>query len=211
MLSLHSQLLWRRTIMRVDVRNYNLWIARGVVVITAAIVWFVFNQNYQAKLVFFNAQTSKLNKQAARFKSLNDMTLLVKEYEEKFKAYMPIEQYEHENRLLWLDSLDVIRIKHKIPKLNYVISPRKKYDYKDELIKAKGLNVSFSDIKLTMSLMHEADLIYILKDLENIKPSIHLVNSCELKRISKGSGSNLRSAQPNVDAICHIKWFTFKV
>lgn len=197
--------------MPVNVHNYNLWIARSVVVITAVIIWFIFNQNYQEKLETYNLQTSKLNKQVERFKSLNDMTLLVKEYEEQFNRYMPVKQYEQENRLLWLDALDEIRVKHKIPKLKYVISPRKKYDYKDGLIKSKGLSVSYSDITLTMSLMHEADLIYILRDLEKIKPSIHVVNSCELKRLSKGSGSNLRSSQPNVDAICHVKWFTFKV
>lgn len=197
--------------MQVKVRNYNLWVARSVVVITAVVIWFIYNQNYQSKLDLFTIQTSKLNKQVARFKTLNDMTLLVKEYEEKFNAYMPIDQYEHENRLLWLDSLDAIRIKHKIPKLNYTISARKKYNYKDGLIKSKGLTVSVSDIKLTMSLMHEADLIYILRDLKNIKPSIHVVNSCELKRLSNRQKTDLRSSQPNVEAVCDVRWFTFKV
>jgi len=197
--------------MLVKVRNYNLWIARSVVMVTAVIIWFIYYQSYQTKLELFNEQTTKLNKQAARFKSLNDMTLLVKEYEENFNAYMPIKQYENENRLLWLDALDVIRIKHNIPKLNYSVSVRKKYSYNDKLITSKGLNVSFSDIKLSMSLMHEADLINILRDLKSIEPSIHVVNSCELKRKTDRKNENLLSSRPKVEAVCNVRWFTFKV
>ena len=191
--------------------KYNLLLARVVVVVTAAVICAAFYLSYRTKSETYYSLNSQLTTETSRFKTLSDKTLLVAEYEEKFNQYMPIEQYENENRLYWLDSLDKIRIKNKIPKLNYTISVQKPYDYKDGLIKTKGLKIKVSEIKLTMSLMHEADLLSVARDLKNIKTSIHIVNSCNLKRTTAAGKANFNTSKPNIDATCNIKWFTFKV
>ena len=188
--------------------KYNLLMARSVVIFTAVIICGVFYQSYISKSETYISLNTRLNSETKRFKTLSDKTLLVAEYENEFKKYQPIEQYETENRLYWLDSLDKIRVKYKIPKLTYSISKQQPYNYKDKLINQRGLKVKVSEIKLSMNLMHEGDLVSVVRDLNNIKSSLHVVNSCELERLSNKQKS---AARPNIKATCFIKWFTFKV
>ena len=197
--------------MQARVGNYNILLASSVVVITALIICVVFYQSYNTKLVRYSALNSKLNKESKRFTRLDDKSLLVAEYKSQFDKYMPVKQYENENRLYWLDSLERIRIKHKIPRLSYTIGLRKPYLYKDGVIKDRGVNVSVSNITLSMRLMHEADLLSVINSIKSIKKSINLISSCNLKRI--GATKNIANSKsgPNVSAECNVKWFTFKV
>ena len=195
--------------MRASAGKYNILLASLVVVVTAVIISVVFYQSYSVKLKKYNALSNKLNSESKRFTKLDDMSLLAAEYAEKFNQYMPVERYENENRLYWLDSLEKIRLKYKIPRLKYSIGVRKPYTYNDGVIKDKGLAVYISNIKLSMGLMHEADLISVINSIKSIKDSIHVVSSCQLKRTATGAG--MSSVHANIEAICNVKWFTFKV
>jgi hypothetical protein len=197
--------------MRANVKRYNIFLASLVVVITALIISVLFYQGYQSKLERYNQLNKKLSVESKRFTKLDDKSRMVAEYEERFNRYMPVDRYEKENRLYWLDALEKIRFKYKIPKLSYSIGVRKPYDYKDGVIKDKGLTVFVSDIKLTMSLMHEADLISVTNSLKEIKDSVHVISSCQLKRIGKGNSVKVSFSSPNIEAICNVRLYTFKV
>lgn len=197
--------------MQANTGKYNLLLARSMIVLTALIVWFIFYEQYQGKTETYNNLNQQLKEQVSNFKSLNDKALLAELYEKKFNQFMPIEQYESENRLYWLDQLDAIRVKHNIPKLSYSFSATKPYDYKDGLIKHKGLKVSVSNIRLTMGLLHAGDLVTVLNDLKAIKSSIHAITSCEMQRLNTSGRSKPVPGVPNIEAICNLKWFTFKV
>ncbi|MDH5426326.1 MAG: hypothetical protein OEY29_15160 [Gammaproteobacteria bacterium] len=197
--------------MQAKINQYNQLFARGAVLLTAAVVFFVFYQSYESKKTAYDSLSSQLSTQVQRFKTLGDTTLLASEYENRFNEFMPVNQYATEDRIYWLDALQSMRLKHKIPALNYTFSQRKAYDYKDGLIKDKGLKVSVTDIKLSMKLMHEADLVSVLKDIKKIKSSIHVVSSCDLKRLTKAGAAKTAASVANIDAVCHVKWFTFKV
>ena len=195
--------------MQVNTGKYNLLLASSVVMIAALIICFVFYQSFQAKTENYQALNSKLNKESKRFSRLDNLSLVAAEYKQQFNRYMPVKQYETEHRLYWLDELEKIRIKQKIPQLRYTMSVRRPYRYDDGVIADKGLKVFISDIKLNMSLMHEADLMRALRSIKNIKKSIHVISSCELRRLNKNAA--VRTSIPNVDASCNIKWFTLKV
>lgn len=191
--------------------KYNMLLASSVVVVAAVIICVVFYQSYDEKNEYYTALNNKLEKESQRFTKLDDISQVVAEYEEKFNSYSPVKRFENENRLYWLDVLNKIRSKHKIPKLSYNISTRKRYDYKDGIIKDRGLPVFVSNIKLTMSLMHEADLVAVINSLKKIKDSIHLVSSCQLKRVATNKNNSINATGPNIGAVCNVKWFTFKV
>lgn len=200
--------------MPVKSKRYNLILARTAVITTATIILVVLYFNFEEKNNTYTHLSTQLNSETKRFKTLSDKTLLVTEYEEEFNKFMPIKQYETENRLYFLDALDKIRIKNKIPKLNYSIGAQKPYKYNDGIMKKKGLNAKVSEVTLSMSLMHSADLVNIVRDLKNIKSSLHVVSSCELERLSSHKQKTSRASKtynPNLKASCLIKWFTFKV
>lgn len=197
--------------MRVSAGKYNVLLARSVIVITAIIVWAVFYQAYENKSQQHEQLTKKLNQQVKRFNKLSDVSILVEEYADRFNTFMPVEQFEDENRLYWLDQLELIRIRHQIPELQYEISSRQPYKYNDGLIKDKGIQVKVSDMKLTMGLLHIGDLVSVLDDLERIKSSVHLITSCELRLLNTNKKAGLISTRENIQTVCHVKWFTFKV
>ncbi|MDH5425011.1 MAG: hypothetical protein OEY29_08470 [Gammaproteobacteria bacterium] len=196
--------------MKARASKYNILLASSVVVITATVICILFYQSYNEKYNNYMSLNNQLKSESRRFTRLDDMSSLVALYEEKFNQYMPVKQYEDENRLYFLDSLERIRLQHKVPALSYSISARKPYDYKDGIIKEKGLKVSVSDIELKMSLMHEGDLLDVVASIKQIKKSVHIVTACQLSRIGSAAVRD-RSSGPNIDALCNIKWFTFKV
>jgi len=195
--------------MQVSTGKYNLLLASSVVVAAALIICFVFYQSFETKTAHYQVLNTKLNKESKRFSRLDNLSLVAAEYKKQFNRYMPIKQYETENRLYWLDELEKIRIQQKIPQLRYAISARRPYQYDDGLIDDRGLQVFVSDVKLNISLLHEADLMRALRSIQNIKKSIHVISSCEVRRLN--SGTAIRTSIPNVEASCNVKWFTFKV
>jgi len=195
--------------MQVSAGKYNLLLASSVVVVAALIICLVFYQSFQTKTEHYQILNAKLNKESKRFSRLDNLSLVAAEYKKQFNRYMPVEQYETENRLYWLDELEKIRVEQKIPQLRYAISVRRPYQYNDGVIGDRGLQVFVSDIKLTLSLMHEADLMRVLESIKKIKKSIHVISSCQLRRLTTGTA--IRTSIPNVEASCNVKWFTFKV
>lgn len=197
--------------MRASAGKYNILLASGVVVAISLIISVLFYQTYQLKLDHFSNINQKLSNESKRFTTLDNMSSTVAEYGVRFNRFMPVKRFEEEDRLYLLDALETIRIKYKIPKLTYSIGVRKPYSYNDDVIKDRGLTVKVSDIKLTMSLMHEIDLISITKSLKKIKGSIQLITSCQLKRISAVNDTKASVSSPNIEAICNLRWYTFKV
>jgi len=197
--------------MLVSAGKYNVLLARSAIVLTAFIVWFVFYQSYENKMQRHEQLNNDLTLQVNRFNKLSDLSVLIENYGDRFNKFMPVSRYENENRLYWLDQLELIRVRHKIPKLRYEISPRQPYKYKDGLIKDKGIKVHVSNMKLTMGLMHIGDLTSVLEDIDQIESSVKLVTSCEMRLLNTSKKSSLVSTRENIEAICHIKWFTFKV
>lgn len=197
--------------MRASAGKYNILLASSVVVVISLIISILFYQTYQSKLDRFDNINQKLSNESKRFATLDDMSRTVAEYEARFNRFMPVKRFEEEDRLYLLDALEAIRIKYKIPNLTYTIGVRKPYNYKDGVINDRGLTVMVSDIKLTMNLMHEIDLISITKSLKKIKDSIQLVTSCKLKRIGAVNATSASVSSPNIEAICNVRWYTFKV
>ena len=193
-----------------SIKNKRL-IARVVVLLTSFIVFAFFYHIFETKSEEFKGLNARLGVQVQRFKTLSDTTKLAAEYENKFTNYMPVKQYQSEDRLYWIDMLQAVRNKHKVPSINFSFSKQKPYDYKDGVINHRGLKIAVTDVKVSMKLMHEAELISVLNDIKNIKSSIHLLNSCELKRLNNSKGISIDQSVANIDAVCHIKWFTFKV
>ena len=197
--------------MQVSAGKYNVLLSRSVIVITAVLVWFIFYLNLDEKNQQYQQLTQQLEKQVKRFNQLSDTSSLIEEYAERFNRYMPVSQFENENRLYWLDQLEVIRIKHKLPKLKYNIGQRQAYKYNDRIIKNKGIKVFVSNMTLTMGLMHAGDLMRVIDDLIAIKSSVHVLSACELKLRNKNRASLLTGVSENIEAVCQVKWFTFKV
>ncbi|MDH5516910.1 MAG: hypothetical protein OEY36_03695 [Gammaproteobacteria bacterium] len=194
--------------MQDNLKKYNQLIAKALLLFTSVIVFVVFFQLYQTKNDDYKRLNSKLTAEASRFKTLTETTGMASEYESRFNHYMPVKQYETENRLYLIDRLQTIRTKHNLSAINYSFGSQIPYDYKDGLISERGLKVNVSNITLSMKLKHEQQLIAVLRDIDNIKSAIHLLSSCELKRLA---AANVQFAVENIDAQCHLKWFTFKV
>ncbi len=91
--------------------------------------------------------------------------------------------------------------------LQYTISPEVNYEPKFNVERSDAQLVG-SEMKITMGLLHEEDLIDLLNRLYESQQGIFLVNDCKIVRTVKNVKRN--SAAANMDGGCTMQWFNVK-
>ena len=78
-----------------------------------------------------------------------------------------------EQRLDWVEIINQIKKEHRIVKFDYEISPQRKADAAliPDGADAGGLSFMASQMKLTLTLLHEGELLQVLDDLRNQAPA----------------------------------------
>lgn len=109
-----------------------------------------------------------------------------------------------ETRLEWVETLRRIKESRRLLDLNYEISPQRPLDEKAR--STGGYDFLASPMKLDMSLLHENDLLGLIKDLSAQVHALVSVKSCRIER----SLADPQHPGATLKAHCEIDWITLE-
>ena len=113
-----------------------------------------------------------------------------------------------EKRLEWVETLRQIKESRRLLDLNYEIAPQRHLDAKaDEKMPATGgHNFFVSPMKLDLPLLHEDDLLGLIKDLSARVHALISVKNCKIER----SMTDPQHPTATLRAHCEIDWITLQ-
>jgi hypothetical protein len=111
-----------------------------------------------------------------------------------------------EARLEWVELLDEIRDRRRLPEVRYEFAPRRALEQGDKAAAAFGLYASA--MKLQARLLHEEDLTRLLADLRERAPALIRVRRCDLSRLPATDADAGDAARGLLRADCLIDWIT---
>jgi len=165
---------------------------------------------------YFKEEKGKEYSQYKRnFQTISQRYLAIDEEEKKIKEFYPrfIELYDNgligeEHRLNWLEVLRESGESIQIPAMSYKIDSQKRY-VPEFSINMGSFQLFSSSMELELGLLHEGDLIRLLKNLDNNADGSYTVSGCKFSLASREIHSN--PDKPNIAATCTLQWFTIKL
>ncbi len=109
-----------------------------------------------------------------------------------------------EQRVNWVDSLRTANREARLFGVNYDIGQQEAYPLARDL-GAGDLPLKQSPMKLTLPLLHEADLMAFFRSLAAQRSGMFMLNGCNLRRtgVTPPTGT-----QANLTAECDVAWIT---
>ncbi len=109
-----------------------------------------------------------------------------------------------EQRIDWIDDLRNINIRNKFFGVSYDIGTMQ--DYKPAFpLDVGNFKLHRSSMKLSFAMLHETDLLTLLRDLPLEQNPPFMLRDCIL---SKADGGGKNKFVPNLSSICDIDWLT---
>jgi hypothetical protein len=114
-----------------------------------------------------------------------------------------------EQRLDWVEILGRIKGARRIPRIDYDFAPQRPVTA-DILPsdKVPGFRFMASQMRLSMRLLHEGDLLGFIDDLRRTAPALIQIRSCSIDRISPNTVE--RPADNLLTSECILEWITVK-
>ncbi len=109
-----------------------------------------------------------------------------------------------EQRLEWVELLENIRARHRLPDMRYEIAPR----HALEKTPAGQLALFASTMRLELKLLHEEDLTRLLDDLRREAPALIQTRRCDISRLQGTIAKEMPAA--SLQASCLIDWITVR-
>lgn len=109
-----------------------------------------------------------------------------------------------EQRLEWVELLEEIRTRHRLPDMRYEIAPR----HALEKMPAGQLALYASAMKLELTLLHEEELTRLLDDLRKEAPALIQIRRCDISR--RPRAATIDTPAYSLDADCLIDWITVR-
>lgn len=123
----------------------------------------------------------------------------------------------NEQRLDWVELINQIKNDHHVAKLDYEFAPQRKADTTlvPEGADVGGLSLMASQMKLSLALLHEGELINVLDAIHRQAPAWVSLRACQISRHQllpePGSKPNEpRSTNATIKAECTLEWVTMK-
>lgn len=156
-----------------------------------------FNETAQYGLIDIRTkyETAKVEKQ------------LVQRYLPEYKRLKQRGIVGKENRLHWIDTLRKVKEKTKVLEMQYEIKPQQIYS-EESFQGMENFQLVYSDVTLNMELLHEGDLLNVLRELNSQADGLFNIKECQLLR--KSQTIVFDAKQPNITATCKLHWYTFQ-
>ena len=165
---------------------------------------FYFEKRMQVEFDRNNAQFKEVSN---RYLAVDEEEKLINTYFPKFKELVHNGAVGSEQRLNWVETLRQSGQEMKLPTLNYQIESQKVYMPDFPVVLGK-YNLYRSRMTLTMQLLHEGDLLKIIKILDENARGTYSVSSCQLTQMQKTIQDT--ALQGNISAKCNFDWYTIK-
>ncbi|MHB1083788.1 MAG: hypothetical protein ACYCZA_02975 [Thiobacillus sp.] len=166
----------------------------------AGILW-SHNQDTDARAALQRQQTA-LNAARARQQQGQTEARMIAQHINAYHALIARGFIGEENRLAWIEAVQLANQDVRLYGLTYTLSPR----VAAPPTLAGGLPLKQTRMVVNMPLLVETDLPRFLDALRARAPGIFRVNQCRLSRITDAPPQAVN--QPELDAECELLWFT---
>jgi len=169
----------------------------SLIVVIASVILLNSKQNSNAimegKIQSVHANTNKLMNDAA----------LIEAYQADYDIISSRGFYSEENRLSWIEQLEKTASRLHLNKLQYHIDPQQQVLDSNHNIPA-SINLFKSTLSFDTDLVHEGDLVDIVKDLAVLSAGLLSVDSCKITKVGERlvGGSDY-----NFTASCELSWY----
>ncbi len=144
---------------------------------------------------------TQLQAQIAR---LNEDASIIKQYHADFLALSNRGVLDQDHRLEWISRFRLGARQLKLATARFQILPRAPADI-NQIQAAAPVNILVSRMKFQAELLHEGDLVSLLRQLDSALGQYH-VTACELKRVHDKMA--MSAAASNLFAQCDLDFFT---
>lgn len=166
----------------------------------AAVAWSS-KQDSAARTALQQQQTG-LNAARARQQQGQTEARLIAQHLDAYHALMARGFVGEENRLAWIEAVQLANRDARLYGLSYTLSPRAAAP----AALASGLPLNQTRMVVKMPLLVETDLPRFVAALRARAPGVFRVDRCRLSRIADAPPQPLN--QPELDAECDLIWFT---
>ncbi len=164
--------------------------------------------------------------QAARTEREMRVTDLRQAKDEKQTIERHINQYRKieadgligaENRLALIEAINQTRERYRLYPVKIEIEPQKSA-LGDRLVpgdesapanSGAGIDLMASRIKITLPLLHEADIFHLLEELQKFN-GLFVVEACAIQRTANALSFDKSGLDTNLSASCQILWLTLQ-
>lgn len=134
---------------------------------------------------------------------------LINTYQSAYTGLIDKGFFDEENRLAWIEQLDMTVARLVLPDLHYQIDSQ--YELKKDLYSTPhGMNLFKSQLTFQTSLLHEGDLLELIADLKGLSSGLLIVDQCLLSRRNKAVNNVDKKNKLNFNfhARCTVFWYT---
>jgi hypothetical protein len=155
------------------------------------------NAQAQAKRQEIRAKLSRARQEESEIKSRIG----------RFEELMSRGVIGEERRLEWVERLKSIKAQRRLYDLEYELSPQRPLDASVAPGSSAGFEFAASTMRLQMRLLHEGDLLGLLRDLEGGLSAFVRPNRCTIERLSPAASA---SSGAQLKADCSLDWITIR-
>ncbi len=157
----------------------------------------------------YRQQENSLRATHAKYEKLVRDLDLMEQYTAKFDAYKASGLVGEERRLSWIESLEAVNRRLRLPRLGYNLMPQEDFQ-RPGFKPLRFVSVKSSPMEVNLDLLHEGDLFALIEGLEGEISNLFTVDSCKLRRKGQ-AGSLLDTRKPNLTGQCTIRWISIDV
>jgi hypothetical protein len=125
-------------------------------------------------------------------------------YQMEYDALVVQKVIGSEQRLDWIEGLEMLRKQSLLPDFKYTIAPQSTYAPKPPL-NAGNFALSISPMSMELDLLHEGQLLRFFEALSRQMPGWFLLDKCALSRADSAQNGGVM-----LQAQCSGGWFTMK-
>jgi hypothetical protein len=171
----------------------------------AALIWYAERSLKSAQSGLAAARNDRTQNRE-KLSKISEEEREVKEKLEVYRRLRDVHVLGEERRLEWADAVARIRKQRELADVRYLVEPQKLLVSLPG--KPAGVDFFSSTMKLTMSLLHEGDLLSFLEDLRAAGNAYYVVQRCGMTR--SGATGALTNLAPRVQAECTVDLVTIQ-
>lgn len=170
----------------------------------------VLGQQYeQGKLDSYNSTKSSLSSTHSTYNKLVQDLDLLQQYTQAYDEYKSSGLLGAERRLSWIETLETINDKLRLPTLTYSLQPQESFTA-PRLTVENNVTVNSTPMDLNMALLHEQDLLSVFENIDSEIANLFTIDSCKINRLS-GKNTALNTKKANLSSNCLMRWITVDV
>ena len=170
----------------------------------------VLGQQYeQGKLDSYNSTKASLSRTHSTYNKLVQDLDLLQQYTQAYDEYKSSGLLGAERRLSWIETLETINDKLRLPTLTYSLQPQESFTA-PRLTVENNVTVNSTPMDLNMALLHEQDLLSVFENIDSEIANLFTIDSCKISRLS-GKDTALNTKKANLSSNCLMRWITVDV